>query len=130
MAIKKVSGPTFKVTPDNNGDILELGPASSDRTGVLVIDFQPSMDWNGQFVVMGRILGEAARLKGETMKPVSYRLVNAGNVAGDYVLGSAFISDTATIQVPASALSIGLLVACAAGFMDVNVYRVQGSGAV
>lgn len=131
MAINQQTGLTFRVTPTQNGDISELGPAGSGgQVSTLVVQFEPSLDWVGSFVVMGKAYGKAAADKGATFVPVPYRRVNVGNFAADYLLVSDAITDTAIIQVPANGLSIGLLQACSAGYMDIIMWRLDGSSAV
>jgi hypothetical protein len=132
MAIIKGNGPTFRVTTANNGDIVELGVGATGQVATLVIDFEPSLNWIGQFAVVGKSFGQAANPTA-SFKPVPYRLVNSANTAGRYeMLGgdTSLISDSACIQVPANGLSIALLVACSQGSMDINVYRMEGSSAV
>lgn len=124
------AGPSFRFTATDNGSIIEIGPPVTQGVGTIMLQFSPSMDWNGQLTVMGKILGQDAQAKGAPFVPVPYRSVDQGNFAAAYDMISNAIADTGIIQVPANGLSIGFLVACSAGFMDVFVYRLDGSSAV
>jgi hypothetical protein len=123
-------GPSFRITSANNGEIHEIGPATTSGVATIMVEFAPSLDFNGQFIVMGKILGQAAADKGASLLPVPYRLVNQANNAAGYEMVSNPVNDAGIIQIPANGLSIGLLVACAQGFCDVLVYRLDGSSAV
>lgn len=130
MAIIRQSGLIFRITTANNGDIAELGPAGAQAISAFSIQFTPSIDWNGQVIVMGKTFGQAAAQQSVPFNPVPYRRVSIGNAASDYALVSDAVSDMATILVPAYGLSIGLVIACIAGYMDVAMWRLDGGSAV
>ncbi len=124
------SGPSFRITSADNGAIIEIGPPITTGVGTIMLQFAPSMDWSGQLEVMGKILGQDAQSKGAAFLPIPYRSIDQGNYAAGYEMISNPIGDTGIIQVPANGLSIGFLVACSAGLMDVFVYRLDGGSAV
>ncbi len=133
MAITKAGNRRFTIRPENNGDILEIGPGSTPNfVGTFVIQFNPDINWQGSVVVLARLTGAAAADANIPFLPVPYRRVTINNVASDY----AFTSDTLTvasgtkIQVPASMDSIGLLVACSAGSCTFLCQDLNGPSAV
>lgn len=130
MALTNQTGLAFRITSANNGDIAELGPAGGQAISAFSVQFTPSIDWVGSVVVMGKTFGKAAAQQGVSFNPVSYRRVSVSNVASDYALVSDAISDMAIILVPAYGLSIGLVQACSAGYMDVTLWRLDGGSAV
>lgn len=130
MALTNQTGLAFRITPASNGDIAELGPAGGQAISAFSIQFVPSIDWVGQLAVMGKTFGKAAAQANAVFDPVPYRRVSISNVASDYALVSDLIADRAIILIPAYGLSIGLLQACSAGYMDVSMWRLDGGSAV
>lgn len=128
MAIVPASNRFNIVKPANNGDILEFGPGGSiSQVGFLEFEFAPSPDFVGSFKVMGKMMG----VSGATAPflPVSYRRVNINALASDYAIVADDVVPAAIIRVPASALSIGLLVTCTVGTCQIYSWDVQGSSA-
>lgn len=130
MALTNQSGLAFRINSANNGDIAELGPAGGQAISAFCIQFAPSIDWVGQIAVLGKAFGKAAVQANALFTPVPYRRVSLGNVASDYALVGDLITDMGIILVPAYGLSIGLLQACSAGYMDVSMWRLDGGSAV
>jgi len=133
MAITKASNRRYTIKPEDNGNILEIGPGSTPNfVGTFVIQFNPDVNWVGAVVIVARLTGAAASDANLPFLPVPYKRVTINNVASDY----AFTSDTLTvasgtkIQVPASMDSIGLLVACSAGSCTVICQDLNGPSAV
>lgn len=107
---------------------LELGPAgTTQQVSTMVIQFTPTVDFVGQFVVCGRNLGVAANEVDVPFVPVPYRRVNLNNLASDYTIVSDPISGVAKIAVPASGDSIALLCAISAGQMTITSWDLQGN---
>lgn len=130
MALTNQTGLAFKITSANNGDIAELGPAGGQDISAFCIQFAPDINWVGQIAVLGKAFGKAAAQQGAIFTPVPYRRVSLANIASDYAFVSDLIVDQAIILVPAYGLSIGLLQACSAGYMDVSMWRLDGGSAV
>ena len=127
MAIKKASNRKYTITPAANGDILEIGPASTPAfVGTFVIQFNPDVLFVGEIVVLARLTGKAAEDAGLPFLPVPYRRVTVNNVASDYTFVDDAITGATKIQIPSSMDSIGLLVACSAGSCTVVCQDVQG----
>lgn len=102
-----INASTLADTPDR---ILELGPAgTTQQVSTLMIQFVPDLSWNGEVVVVGRMVGQAAQDGNAPFVPVPYRIVSLDNVAADYAMVSDAITGTATIQVPTNGMTIGLL---------------------
>lgn len=129
MATKQRSNRYVKVSPSDDGDILDLGPASNGATvGVFGIQFIPSQDFVGQFGVLGRALGQAAKEANAPFIPFPYRRVNVAGVASDRTIVSDVISASGAIEVGSNGWSIGLLVACSAGTCAIIVMDLNGPG--
>lgn len=130
--IKQVSQRAFAISAEHNGLILSLGPAStSAMVGTFIIQFNPGVDSDFNAVVMGRCWGPAAQdptLAGGAVPfmPIPYRIASLNNVAKDYAIVSATISQPALIQVPAN-WEIGLLVSATAGKCAVCSWNLPGS---
>lgn len=131
---KKISGRLHAITSADDGQILELGPATTggggNQEGTFAIQFKPELDWDGQIVVAGRVFGKAADDVDLPFIPIPYRRANLDNLASDYRIVFDPINSTALIQVPASGLSVGLLVTCTAGKCFVVSQPLNGSSAV
>lgn len=128
---RKASNRFYTVTAADDGVLLELGPAgTTGLVSTFTVNFNPALDWNGQFVVMGRPLGVASDNANTPFVPIPYRIVSLNNSAQDYSMVSAAISGAALIQVPANGLSIALLTACSVGKCDLTSWDLQGSSAI
>lgn len=130
--IKPVSQRAFAIGAEHNGLILTLGPASTSSTvGTFIIQFNPTVDSDFNAVVMGRCWGPAAQdpaLAGGPVPfmPIPYRIASLNNVAKDYAIVSATITQAALIQVPAN-WEIGLLVSASAGKCAVCSWNLPGN---
>lgn len=128
MSTVAKSNRAFVITPDDHGNIGELGPSSTGGVGTIVIQFAPRLGFVGSFAILGKAYGSAA--VNAPFLPLPYRRVNVANSASDYTMVSDVVADTGIIQVPANGLSVGLLIACTAGQCDVYVWDLDGSSAV
>ena len=131
--IKPISNRLYLITPDDHGQILELGPGGNNQwTGTFILQFSPDSRWNGSLIVMAKVSGQAGLDANIPFVPVPYRRVSLNNAASDY----AITADTLVlplggkIQVPASGDSIGLLVACTTGSCYVVSNQVNGGSSV
>lgn len=125
----------YKITPDAaslpGSPLLEIGPAGTTASvAVLTVQFKPSINWNGQFVVCGRTMGPAADSHDMPFLPIPYKRVNLANIAQDYAIVTDPIVGTALIEVPANGRSIALLFTCLDGSCEIASWDVQGSAAV
>ena len=128
MAIKQRSSRKFGISPSDNGDFLEIGPAGTSSTGgIMAIQFIPDVNFVGSIIVVGRVFGPAAQDAGAAFMPISYRRVTVNNVASDYQIVSDPITGPSTIQVPSNGISIGFLVSCSAGLCQVVSWDLQGA---
>ena len=130
MQTVPASNRSFQITPLNDGQLLEVGPAASSQVGTFVIQINPDLNFIGQIAVLGRAYGEGARSLNMPAVKIPYRRVTLAGVASDYTLVSDFITGPALIQVPANGISVILEVACAAGTCGVALWDLEGSGAV
>ena len=116
---------------------LELGPPGTTQTdGVMVIEFNPDLNFAGNFVVLGKILGQAALEKDTPFVPIPYRVGNLNGVAqvdtngNGWPWSTAPISGAAVIRVPGGGLSIILEIGLDAGQMDITSWGLQGNSAL
>ena len=120
----------IKILPAQNGNIAVLGNAADGRVGTWMVGFKPSEDFVGAFGVLGRpIIPPAANdlATAWTYQSIPYRRISLNGVASDYALVAVDVGGTADlIQIPANALSIGLLIACTAGSCDVVSWDLNG----
>ena len=127
MAIVKASNRVNVVTPARHGDILELGPASSQASvATFVIQFNPDMFFTGAFVVMARLAGPVPVDVDLPFMPVSYRRVTVNNVASDRTYVADQITGATKIELPSSMDSIGLMVSCLTGSCTIVSWGLQG----
>lgn len=121
------SNRAFSVTPADDGQILELGPAGSgQQVATFAIQINPNLGWNGQVVVVGRAFGKAAADVSVPWLQQPYRRVNLNNVPQDRAVVSDPIDGVAQIEVPSNGWSIGLLVTCVSGAADVVSWPLNG----
>lgn len=116
MATIQRSNRSFGVTPDDNGNILDMGPASTPQmVGTFAVQFIPAADFIGTFAVVGRMSGQAAKDASAPFLPFPYRRVNVNGVASDRAIVDDVITGSGAIEIPSNGWSVGLLVACTAG---------------
>lgn len=128
MAVKSRSNRYFIITPADNGDIAEIGPAGTpSSTAVLSVQFDPSIDFVGSFVVLAKTMGQAAGSANAPFLPVPYRRVNVAGVASDRILVADPIRAVGKIEVPSNGDSIALLVECTQGTCPIYSWDLQGS---
>ncbi len=126
MAVKPRSNRGFSITPNDNGDIVEIGPGSTPQSvGVLSIQFDPTIDFVGSFTVLSKLMGLAAQ--SAPFLPVAYRRVNVAGAASDRILVADPITAVGKIEVPSNGDSIALLVTCTAGSCWVYSWDLQGA---
>lgn len=121
-----------KVTVANNGDILDLGPAGTGGTvATYMIQFVASLNFIGQFGVMGRLYGTpSVDVAGSQFASIPYRRVNVNGLASDYDMVTDVITGSGIIQVPANGLDVGLLVAISQGTCAIASLDLNGPSAV
>ena len=130
MAINQVGSRRCVVTTANNGDICELGPAGTNTlVSTFAMQFHPSLDFVGTFQIMARVTGPAAANGIAPFLPVPYRRVAIAAVASDRAIVSDPVVPAALIEVPASGLSLGVLVNCTAGRCQIFSWDLHGSAA-
>lgn len=106
----------YTVSAQDHGNTLVLGNTSlGDQAGAWLIEFSPGPGWTGGFQVVGRAMTPVADADNLAFLPVPYRKINIGGTASDYSFDTAQQAGLFVIQVPASGMSIGLLVSCTAG---------------
>lgn len=131
----------FKVNTDTAAitgfPYIELGPGNtSSSTGGLMIQFNPSELFAGDFVVMARTMGTAADAADIPFVPVPYRVGSLNNVAQVSVGGqgwpwaTAAISTSAIIWVPTNCLSVVLVDGLTAGQMELTAWDMNGAPAL
>lgn len=112
---------------------LEIGPAGTTQgVSTMMIQFKPNANWNGSFVVAGRLLGTAADNANMPFVPIPYRRVMLADIAQDYAMVVDTITGSALIEVPANGLSICLVftVGDAPGECEIASWDLQGPSAV
>ena len=132
MAIVKASNTLWVINPADNGNTLELGTGSAGTfTGIMVVQFNPDLLWNGSIQVLARLTGPAAETANLPMVPIPYRRVTVNNVASDRTLVSdtLLISSAYKIEIPSNRDSIGFLVSCLSGSCTYVCAPLQGQSA-
>lgn len=119
------------ITSADNGNTLDLGPAGTEKfAGTFVFQFNPSVDFQGSIVVLGRLFGPASAAASLPFLPVPYRRVTVNNVASDYNFVFDQITGATKIQVPSNGDAIGFAVVCAQGTMTYVGWDLNGPSAV
>ena len=128
IAMRPVNEPTFVATTEYDGDFVELGTgAADDEVGAVCIQFAPTIDFVGEFIVMGRNRKSPAQSVTAPFLPIPYIRVNVANVASDRAISSATITTTGMIEVPANGLSVAVLMSCSAGSCTLYLTRLAGT---
>ncbi len=109
------AGRAYVVTTNDHGQILNLGNVSDGRTGTFSVVFAPNPLFVGQFGVVGRPFGKPANDDGLPFQQIPYRRVTLGGTPSDRTIVSDPLTGAFIIEVPATGLVIGLLVACTQG---------------
>lgn len=131
MATTPRSNRYFKLTTDDNGNIIDLGPAgTTSMVSTMPIQFKASVDFAGTLGVVGRAVGPAAAEHAAPFESIPYKRVNVGGIASDYAIVSDPITASGKIDVPANGMCIGLVVAISAGSCEVFPWDLQGNSAV
>lgn len=129
----RAGGRYFGVTPSTANTLgwpfIEIGPGGTGAgIGAVLIQFNPSLSFVGQFTVMSRPLGKAADDANTPFVPVYYRLASLNNVAQPYTLqNDPITSSSAQIVVPSPGTSIALLATCTAGQCDLTSWLLEGN---
>jgi hypothetical protein len=131
---------TFGVTPATaqmeGFPYIELGPGNtSSSTGGLLVQFNPSENFVGDFAVLGRTMGQAAMDLGTPFVPIPYRVGSLNNVAQvtngiGWPWSVASISTSAIVWIPTNGLTIVLLDGLTEGRMDLTAWDLQGAPAL
>ena len=128
-SIFPIAGSSSKVvTSEYHGDIIEFGDATPrDETGLVTVQFNPDVTFVGEFAVVAR----RKRTPNDSVTdapflPVAYVAVNVDNVAVLRPLSVAVITGPGMIEIPATGLSVGVLVACSAGSCTLYLGRHAG----
>lgn len=116
---------------------LEIGPAgTTQQVSTMMIQFNPDNLFTGNFVILGKMLGQAAQDKNMPFVPIPYRVGSLSNIAQIDANGNgwpwslAAIAGPAIISVPADGLSIILLIGLDTGQMDICSWGLQGNSVV
>jgi hypothetical protein len=129
----RAGGRYFGVTPSivstPGFPFVEIGPGGTGaQVGAVLIQFAPSLDFVGQFIVMARPLGTAADVVDTPFVPVYYRLASLNDVAQPYTLVSDPIgAASAQIVVPSPGTSVVLLTTCSAGQCNLTSWLLEGN---
>ncbi len=127
MAIVKASNRIRVIRPADSGNILEIGPASTETfVGTFVVQFNPDILWDGSIQVMARLTGTAADAANLPFLPIPYKRVTVNNVASDRTFVADQITGATKIEIPASMDSIGFLVACTTGSCTYVCWDLHG----
>lgn len=113
---------------------LEIGPAGTTSVvSTLLVQINPSLGFDGQFAVMGRAVGQAAKDVNAPFEPIPYRVGSLNNVAQISADGQGWpwskdvITGPAIILIPSTGMSVVLeLAAPDNGTCDVLSWDVQG----
>lgn len=130
---KQFSSRRFTVVPGDipPDGIADMGPAASEaRVGTYIVQFVPSGDFVGEFKVLGKLFGEAARAADASFAPIPYRRININGLASDYAIVSDVINGASIIQVPCNGMALGLLMTCSAGSCDVVSWDLSGPSSI
>lgn len=126
----------YKITPADNGNILDYGSAAAGTTvGVWGFDFVPDPSFVGsiQIVARGNTPGVGNNGVGFA-GPVPFRAIYLNNspltASTAYGMSVATITDRSLVNVPCNGLDVGVLVACTAGFAYLYAANCDGSGSV
>lgn len=121
---------TYKITTQDHGKIGILGDGSTSVPSFLSLHFVPDPTFvGGGITILGRqVLDDSAQTNFGT---VAYRRVQLGGVASDYTLvqttsAAVPLAADAMVQVPASGLSIAVLMDCTAGFAMLYLVPLVG----
>lgn len=128
----RAGGRYFGVTPSivstPGFPYIEIGPGGTGaQIGAVLIQFAPSLSFQGQFIVCARPLGKAADDVNTPFVPVYYRLASLNDVAQPYTLVNDPISGSAQIIVPSPGTSIALLATCSDGQCDLTSWLLEGN---
>ncbi len=128
-ATAKPIGSEYLITPDDNGQTLFLGDASSSRTAVKTIHWFPLPGFVGNgFSVVARIYSPRADANGVPWLPIPYRRVNLSGAASDRaVVSDSLPANGFLIEVPANAQSISIVVDCQSGSGYLYHWNAVGS---
>lgn len=130
--VKQVSQRSYTISAKDNGLILTFGPAATSQSvGTFIMQFNPDVDSDFSAVVMGRCWGPAAQdpslsAGAAPFMPIPYRIASLNNVAKDYAIVSATITQPALIQIPAN-WEIALEVAVTQGTCAVCSWNLPGT---
>jgi len=116
-------------TVADNGLIRPISPGGVNGTvGAVHLQFNPSVDFQGSFGVMGHTTGVLEAIA--PYQSVPYRRVTTLANAADYAMVSDLVIPAAIILVPANGLAIALFVNCTVGSCQVTGWDLNGAGAV
>ena len=129
MAITPASNRYYKITPKDDGNILEIGPASAQLfTGMWAVQINPSQDFVGALIVMGRLNAPpTVPITAVPFQTFPYRRMTLNGVASDVSYVTDPIVGSGILQIPGSGYSIGFSVQCAVGSCTIVAVDLQGS---
>ena len=117
---------TFGVA--DNGLIRPIGGGGTNGDiGSMHLEFNPSIDFQGDFGVMGKTAGVP-----ELVAPfhsIPYRRVTVGGIAADYAIVSDRVTPASIITIPAAGMAIGVHVSCTVGTCRVTGWDLNGPSA-
>lgn len=120
----------FAITPSVSGGIAILGNAADGEVGTYFVQLVPQVGFVGSLDVLARPYGKYANDDGVAFVPVPYRRVNVNNLASDYAISTASITQPGIIQIPANGMSIGLMITCSAGQAELYSWPLLGPSSV
>ena len=131
MAIVKAPGQMFTIGAGGLGDnTYVIGDASDDLVGTICLQIVERVAGTCSFTVQGRSRLVPSGDATPAFLPIPYLPLNTAGTAATYATGSsAAIADTGIILIPATGLSIALLVDWTDGEWDVYVTKLEGAAA-
>lgn len=112
-------------TANDNGLIRPISSGGVNGTvGAVQLQFNPSLDFQGSFGVMGQTAGVASTIA--PPESIPYRRVTVLGVAADRALVSDEVVPSAIILIPAEGLAVSLFVKCTAGSCQVTGWDLNG----
>lgn len=117
---------SYVVTPADHGKVLSLGNANDGRVSTFGVCFMPDPSWQGTLGVVARLMGIPAREAHVGFASIPYKRVNLEGLASDRAVVSDPLSGFFIIEVPASALVVGVEVNCIQGFGQLFSWPLSG----
>src|SRR5438034_7517987 len=130
MAIRTITGANryYAVTTQTVNVLgypyLEIGPAGTTQgDSVMMIQFNPDVNFAGNFIILGKMLGQAAQDKNIPFAPIPYRVGSLNDIAQLDINGNGWpwsiapITGAALIRLPSGGISTIIEIGLEAGQM-------------